>query len=121
MVSVVIGIGSNFGNRKENVEKAMIWLQSILIETKCSAVYETPCASNSGKNYMNAVISGVYQGTGFELEDILKEKEKEMGRNHLRREAGEVPIDLDIVICDGEILKKWDYRQKFFRIGYLQL
>lgn len=70
---------------------------------------------------MNAVMSGVFQGIGYDLEDKLKEKEKEMGRDSRCREKGLVPIDIDIVICDGEIWKDWDYRQKFFQIGYSQL
>lgn len=88
------------------------------MQTKCSSIYETPCALESGKQYMNAVISGFYQGDGIELGDILKEKEHEMGRTSECRGKGLVPIDLDIVVMNGDIVKPWDYRQKFFRIGY---
>ena len=118
MISVTIGIGSNCGNRKSSVKHAVDWLKSILMQTKCSEIYETPCALKIGKPYMNAVITGFSSGDGFQLEDLLKDKEREMGRNKRSRLSGDVPIDMDIVICDGEILKEWDYRQKFFQIGY---
>ena len=118
MVSVVISIGSNCEDKKAKVEEALIWLKSLLIQPKSSEIYETPCALKIGNCYMNAVISGFYQGDGMQLEEILKEKEKEMGRNEAARKKGEVLIDLDIVILNNEIVKNWDYRQTFFQIGY---
>lgn len=121
MISVVISIGSNCGDRKANLEKTIEWLKTILIETQCSQIYETPCALKSGLPYMNAVMKGIYQGQGYELQPLLKEKERELGRTAQCREKGDVPIDIDIVIADGEVWKPWDYRQKFFTIGYSQL
>lgn len=121
MISVVISIGSNCGDRKALVSEAIKWLCSILIQTEVSEIYETPCAKESGKPYMNAVIKGFFQGDGFQLEDLLKEKEHQMGRTSECRDRGDVPIDLDIVIMDGEIVKNWDYRQKFFTLGYNQI
>lgn len=121
MVSVVISIGSNCGDRKANVEKAIAWLKSILMETECSEIYETPCALKTGNPYINAVLKGWYEGVGYELDDRLKEKEHEMGRTAECREKGEVPIDMDIVIMNNEVVKDWDYRQKFFKIGFSSL
>lgn len=121
MVSVVIGIGSNCGNRKLNVERAISWLGTILIEAKSSEIYETPCALKVGKPYMNSVVKGFYSGTGIQLENNLKEKEREMGRDSECREKGDVPIDMDIVVMDGGVIKNWDYRQKFFQIGFQQI
>ena len=121
MISLVISLGSNCGDRKSQIRDALEWLKNILIQTKCSEIYETPCAKNTGNPYLNAVIAGYYQGTGYEMEDMLKEKERQMGRHAQCRESGDVPIDMDIVIMDGEIIKNWDYRQKFFKIGYSQI
>ena len=121
MISVVISIGSNCGDREATIRHAIDWLKSFLMQTECSDIYETPCANNMGKSYLNAVISGYYEGNGEELDDILKEKEREMGRNSKCRERGEVPLDMDIVVCNNEIWKEWDYRQRFFRIGFSQI
>lgn len=121
MISVVIGIGSNYGNRKVSILNAIEWLEKVLLQTKCSSVYETPCALKVGKPYMNVVIMGYYQGDGFQLDDLLKDKEREMGRTAELRKKGDVPIDMDIVIMDGEVVKDWDYRQKFFQIGYNEI
>lgn len=121
MVSVVLSVGSNCGDRRRNVEAAVNWLKTILIQTRCSDLYETPCVNGGGSSYINAVISGFYQSQGYTLEGALKEKEREMGRTSVCREKGEVPIDIDIVIMDGEVRKPWDYRQKFFQIGFREV
>ena len=121
MLSVVISVGSNCGDRIAMVEAAIKWLKTILMQTKCSDIYETPCALKSGNAYQNAVISGFYEGVGYELDDMLKIKEHEMGRTAECREKGEVPIDMDIVMENYEVVKDWDYRQKIFQIGYQQI
>ena len=121
MISVVIGIGSNIGDREKNVSMAIRWLNTILIQVKCSEIYETPCAKQIGSPYINAVIKGFYEGDGMDLDEKLKYKEHQMGRTSECRQRGDVPVDIDIVIMNGDIVKEWDYRQKFFRIGYNQI
>ena len=70
---------------------------------------------------MNAVVSGKFEGTFDELDIILKNYEKEEGRDKQCRQRGEVPIDIDIVIAEETIIKEWDYRQKFFQIGFSEI
>ena len=121
MITVVLGIGSNCGDRVRNVEKAMDWLSTVLAVEEHSAIYETPCAKKIGRPYMNAVVSGKFEGTSDELDLILKNYEKEEGRDKRCRERGDVPIDIDIVIAEETIIKEWDYRQKFFQIGFSEI
>lgn len=121
MVSVVISIGSNCGDRKALVMEAIDWLHSLLMQFQSSSVYETPCAKLEGRRYMNAVVRGFYEGDGIELESILKDKEHQMGRTSECRNRGDVPIDMDIVLLNNDITKPWDYRQKFFKIGFDQI
>ena len=121
MISVILGVGSNCGDRKASVEKAIDWLKTVLMQVEVSDIYETPCALKAGKPYFNAVVKGFYEGDAFQLEDLLKDKERQMGRTAACRESGDVPVDIDLVVCDGVIIKKWDYRQKFFQIGLNQL
>lgn len=121
MLTVVISVGANCGDRENNVKATVDWLKSILIQFSASDIYETPCARKSGKAYMNAVVKGVFQGTGIQLEEMLKDKEHEMGRTAESRLRGDVPIDIDIVILNNEVVKPWDARQKFFSIGLSQI
>ena len=121
MVSVVLGIGSNCGDREKLVKNTISWLSTILMQTVSSSVYETPDAVKTGKPYLNAVVKGFFEGNGIELEDLLKEKEHSMGRTAECRQKGDVPIDIDIVIMNDEVVKDWDFRQKFFQTGYKQI
>lgn len=121
MISVVLSIGSNCGDRPSLVKETIEWLKTVLIQMDYSDIYETPCALKAGKPYMNAVVKGFFQGDGMDLESMLKDKEREMGRDQKCREKGDVPVDIDIVIENGGIIKPWDFRQKFFQTGYSQL
>ena len=119
MPQLVISIGSNTCERLSNVEKAQKKvLQLLLPGAKVSEIYETPCALNSESVYFNAVIIGEYEGEISTLECILKKMEEQFGRDAICRHQGLVPIDIDIVVCDGKVLKEWDFRQLFFRKGY---
>jgi len=87
-------------------------------ECEASDIYETPEIHGRGEPYMNAVLSG---RTGMELETLerlTKEYETGAGRDAAARNAGRVPIDIDIVIWDGTVVRPKDYSQSFFRICY---
>lgn len=133
VMEVVLGIGSNFGDRRKNVGRAVEWLLDLLEDVEVSSIYETPpMPSSSGKgmpvpvsgvtsDYMNCVVAGSYCGSIDELNRKLKEYETANGRDIYCRSHGLVPVDIDIVVASGEILRPRDYSASFFRIGYSQL
>lgn len=121
MPEVVLSLGSNCGDRRKNVEDALRRVGSVLEQAMASGTYETPCAGKEGSPYINAVLKGNYRGNIEDLEKQLKLLETGFGRTSECKAKGEVPIDIDIVMADGNILRDWDYRQKFFRIGYEQI
>ncbi|MDE6338577.1 MAG: hypothetical protein K2K97_02170, partial [Muribaculaceae bacterium] len=53
----------------------------------------------------------------LEFEGITKNYEKENGRNAEARKRGDVPIDIDIVVWNGEVVREHDFVCNFFRIG----
>lgn len=119
MTELVLSLGSNCSH--ENVEKAIEWLASQLNEISCSGLYETPPAKGKGDNYVNAVIMA---NTSLQLEELnrsFKEYERRVGRDDDCRRTDCVPIDIDIVIYEGKVVREWDYRQDFFKIGYRML
>lgn len=121
MPTVVISIGSNYGDKESQVKKAIEWLKGFLQEFKVSDIYTTPCAMHQGQDYLNAVVTGK-SGLDIELLNTeLKDYERAAGRDDECRRKGRVPIDIDIVMSDGKILKEWDFRQQFFKKGYQQL
>lgn len=117
----VFSIGADYGNRQEAVGKAMDWLASRLDEFECSKVYETPPVGHRGSNYMNAVAAGKSSLNLVEFEKLCKQYEIDNGRDDIARNEGRVPIDIDIVIANGNILRQKDFKCEFFKIGYRQI
>jgi 7,8-dihydro-6-hydroxymethylpterin-pyrophosphokinase (HPPK) len=117
-ITVVLSLGSNYGDRRGNVECAMNWLMEILEGVSCSGIYETLPVGHAGTNYFNAVVSGCFKGSVDELNAICKEYEILHGRDEESRRFRRVPVDIDIVIAGEEVLRPRDYRCSFFRKGY---
>lgn len=119
----VLSIGSNVS--RANVEAAISWLLAQFgdISIKVSHVYETPAISSKEVEckdapvYDNAVARVDTLFDFVRLESMFKAYELERGRDAGARAAGVVPIDIDIVMADGMIIRPWDYRQQFFKIG----
>ena len=117
MMDLILSLGSNCGDRERNIKSALTWLSRVLNDIKSSDIYESPCAKDSGKSYMNAVVSCSTEMSLHQLDSLIKNYEIEAGRDEECRKIGSVPIDIDIVVVNGEVLKEWDFKQKFFVRG----
>jgi len=100
MTESYIGIGSNLGDRKEYIERAIEMLKesgNIKVE-KVSRLYETEAVGGppQGK-FLNGVIKIETDFSPRELLNRLKRIEKELGRIE-RIKDGPRTIDLDILI-----------------------
>lgn len=120
-ISVILSLGANCGDRKESVDEAIVWLKCILSDLRHSGIYETLPIGHAGSNYMNAVVSGNFDGTLEEIERLCKKYEIIHGRDDESRRQNLVPIDIDIVIADGNILRPRDYKCGFFQKGYNEI
>lgn len=114
-------IGSNCGDRTVNVESALEWLVGIMSDFRHSSIYATPDCHGGKREYLNAVCLGKTFLNATELDKLCKEFELSLGRNYAARKAGDVPVDVDIVVFDEDILRERDYASEFFRIGYKEL
>ncbi len=56
-----------------------------------------------------------------ELNSAFKAYERACGRDEECRSKGLVPIDLDIVMWNGDVVREKDYKQQFFKIGWEQI
>ncbi len=118
---VTICIGSNCGDREENVASSIAWLSTLLSNFRHSSIYATPDCHGGQRKYMNAVAIGCTRLSVAELDQLCKQRELECGRNAAARAAGDVPVDIDVVVYGNEILRMKDYQSEFFIKGYLQL
>lgn len=98
MTTAYIGLGSNLGDKGENLRQALELLSkkgvtvvkvSKFIETKPFGVLDQP-------DFINAAAELEFLGSAEELLDMLLATELEMGRKRLRH-WGERNIDLDLL------------------------
>lgn len=120
-VRVILSLGANCGDRFAAVGEACDWLLSNLSNGVNSQFYETPPLGQYGSNYVNGVVAGLYCGSRESLEQKCKEYERSKGRDEEARRRKDVPIDIDVVVYDGEVVRPKDYACNFFRIGYEEI
>lgn len=121
MSRAVIGIGSNTPDRTERVAAAIGWLGSVFSEGFHSSAYMTRALNGHDPDYLNAVMSVECDRTMDEVNAMLKDYEQTSGRTAVSKLHGEVPIDLDIVVWDGRIVRPKDFGYRYFLQGYDEL
>lgn len=108
MVFCFLGAGSNLGNRRKNIKKALNYLKKtkgIKIE-KNSRIYETlPIGGPSQGKFLNAAIKIKTSLTPFSLLKALQKIEKDLGRKKSVR-FGPRRIDLDILLFGNKVIKR---------------
>lgn len=116
-----IGLGSNDGDRELHLHNGLNYLAEICDNIYFSTHYESP-ALNPGKvYYLNSVALIDFPGDIDTLNALLKKGELIEGRTDEARAEGRVPLDMDIVIADGNIIRPKDFGCYFFRRGYEEL
>lgn len=121
MNKVVLSIGSNCSERETQMNACVAWLTDKLLNVNVSHTYETPALNGIDNSYLNAVIMGYVSVDYDELRMLFKQYEKDRGRNIDSKKNGIVPIDIDIVVWNDEILKKQDFNQSYFQIGWTSI
>ncbi len=110
MNTAYISLGSNLGDRAENIKKAIEILKAeekIKVK-KESSIYETePIGGPLQGFFLNKVIEIETSFTPLHLINFLKETEKKLGREK-REKWGPRFIDLDILFFNDLILKDVD-------------
>ena len=111
MVEAFIALGSNVGNRQENLKKALHALNDTLIVLKTSSLYETEPMYVEDQNwFLNCVVKVDTELSPRSLFDVVKEIELRMGRNGSGKERRFGPriIDIDILFYGKQIVSERD-------------
>ncbi len=111
MHKVVIAIGTNLGNRKENIENAIKRIRENKIKVeKVSSIYETaPYGYTKQPAFLNCALLGETVLSPRELLETLLAIEKEMGRVR-KIHWGPRIIDLDIIFYDDLVINEPDLK-----------
>ncbi len=101
MKKVFIALGSNVGNRRENIARAAVMLEDFM-QIKCrSRVYETkPVGYADQRDFLNAALFGLTDLDPFELLDQCKRIERLLGRKEKPFKDAPREADIDILFYD---------------------
>lgn len=103
--AIFLGLGSNVGDKKQNLEKAISELSKKISDILISKFYETePWGYIKQDKFLNAAISGKTSFSPSELLGFIKLVEKKIGRIE-RFKWGPREIDIDILFYDDLIYK----------------
>ena len=108
MIEAYIGIGSNVGNREENIAKAISLLSEHCKIIKFSSLYETEPIGYKEQNwFLNAVveIETLHQPANFLL--VLQNIERNLGRIRKVKNEPRV-IDLDLLLYGDQVIRQED-------------
>ena len=104
MNDILIGLGTNLGNRKKNLDEAISLLnahESIVVE-EVSSIYETtPVGYTEQADFLNMVIKGQTSLKPLDLLEACQTIEDELGRQKTILN-GPRTIDLDILVYNKE-------------------
>ncbi len=99
---VVLALGSNMGNRRENIVRAVSMLEEFCAFEAKSRIYETSPVGYAGqRDFLNAAVFGETLAEPLELLRQCKRLESELGRRANFRN-GPRPIDIDIIFYENE-------------------
>ena len=100
--SIYLSLGSNIGNRENNLKLALKELSEILRIKKISSIYETePLLYQKQENFLNIVVEVSYFDEAQSLLKNIKDIEKKMGRKATFRFGPRI-IDIDIIFFNGQ-------------------
>ena len=108
MRDIYLGLGSNIGDKKSHLERALEHITKFMTVLRVASLYETAPVGNFNQDwFLNTVIEVDTEQDSCELMDLLLSLESDMGR---RREASGDPrtIDIDILFFSSKIVRKED-------------
>ncbi len=105
LVTVYLGLGSNFGNRQDNLDRALDFLSQRLRVEKISSVYETePVGNINQPRFLNLVCQIYTRLAPTELLTLAKGIESKLGRIFNKPNTPR-PIDIDILFYGEQVIE----------------
>ncbi|MDP2659661.1 MAG: 2-amino-4-hydroxy-6-hydroxymethyldihydropteridine diphosphokinase [Dehalococcoidia bacterium] len=104
MVQVLLGLGSNLGDREGNIREALARLGAVMVFEKVSSFYETdPVGYLDQPSFINIVCLGSAELSPMGMLDLVKAIEEQMGREPNFRNGPRL-IDIDILSYGDTVL-----------------
>jgi len=113
MVTAYLGIGSNLGNRKNNIEKALEILRDsrgITVEQVSSIIETEPVGGPPQGKFLNGAIRIKTNLSAMQLLTRMHQIEDELGRVRLLEKNEPRTLDLDILLYGDERIDEPDLK-----------
>ena len=111
IVPVVLGLGSNLGDRVRNIERALGQLIMHVRLERVSEIYETePMELRDQPRFLNLVCMGTTRLGTWDLLEFIHEIESDLGRKRGGQRFGPRPIDIDILAYDDQVIDEEDLK-----------
>lgn len=118
---IIIALGSNT-NPRQNMERASSAIELLLPDIRWSeAVYTVPEACSNPALFLNRV--GIAH-TSLPVADLIrhfKQIERALGRVPENKHQGIIPMDIDLLQWNSELLKPDDMQRGYIKEGIRQL
>lgn len=117
----VICLGSNVDCRRFNIDSALDRLSDVCDVIKSTGIYETEADNHKDAPFFNLVMRCRCR---LSLDDMLrrcKELEIKAGRLPDSKATGIMPLDVDIIVWDGQVIDERQYAKPYFTLGYDKL
>ncbi len=102
-ITVYLGLGSNLGDRQENLDRALDYLSQRLRLGKVSPVYDTePLGDTDQPHFLNMVCQVFTYLEPTALLTLAKGIERKLGRTG--RSGAPRPIDIDILLFGEQVI-----------------
>jgi len=105
LVTVYLGLGSNMGDRQDNLDRALDFLSQRLRIDRVSSVYDTePVGNVEQPHFLNLVCQVNTRLAPRELLTLAKSIESKLGRTSGKSNASR-PIDIDILFYGDQVIE----------------
>lgn len=106
MTRVILGLGSNLGDRADNIKKALLIIFSAFTADKVSRVYSSSSLlKDNQRDYYNIVCSCYTDKSPEESLIFFQSTEEKLGRVRNGTRWGAREIDIDILDWGGSVIK----------------
>lgn len=122
MNQLLISLGSNMPCGEENMEAAIEEIRAKATFAQFSSMYDTdPVGLHRHARYKNCV-GQLHSPKSFEeWKALFKNLEQAAGRNDELRAQGNVPLDIDIVIWNEEVMRPRDLSAEYLQQGLQEI
>lgn len=118
---VIVCLGSNW-DKESNLERAVEALRRYFVSFRLSGrMYTEPIDCPQTATFLNQVVVGYTSRSCPDLQAAFKQIERSLGRTPESKRDGVIPIDIDLLQWNEEVLKPSDMEREYVAAGLLSL